>query len=146
MKGRLSYLSFCWPLLTPPFGHGKVNIGSSWPFKDTCTGKCTNHCCSGLLYILFFLNPSIVVPAYCHCNRIWFNCSTSSSLVEKQQTFCFYIHIMLLRASLCARMNIQGKFYASKLNNNQVTSTYSTITPTGCINTVVLVAIHLYLQ
>ena len=46
-----------------------------------------------------------------------------------------YIH-MLLRASLCARMNIQGKFYASKLNNNQVTSTYSTITTTSCIDTV----------
>lgn len=58
-------------------------------------------------------------------------------LLRGKATDVLHIHTsMLLRTSLCARMNIQGKFYASKLNNNQVTSTYSTITTTSCIDTV----------
>ena len=88
-------------------------------------------CCifySSLILVLLFQLIAIVIG---------FGSTVQLLLLRGKATDVLHIHTsMLLRTSLCARMNIQGKFYASKLNNNQVTSTYSTITTTSCIDTV----------
>ena len=88
-------------------------------------------CCifySSLILVLLFQLIAIVLG---------FGSTVQLLLLRGKATDVLHIHTsMLLRTSLCARMNIQGKFYASKLNNNQVTSTYSTITTTSCIDTV----------
>ena len=79
-------------------------------------------CCifySSLILVLLFQLIAIVLG---------FGSTVQLLLLRGKATDVLHIHTsMLLRTSLCARMNIQGKFYASKLNNNQVTSTVHTV-------------------
>ena len=75
-KTDSTHLSLCWSLLSPPFGHSKVNIGSCGSFEDTRAGKGSDHC---HLVELFVRNVELLSFSP------WTRCRRCLAVAEEQE-------------------------------------------------------------